>query len=202
MSIAQDKPLCAILWCAVSTAGQAADDKDSLPTQEADARSLCEREGWRIADVLRVPGHSRRYIDIHECARDMRLEGIDAFDKLIRHWEAGDFDVLLVRDASRFARTQALHAYVVERTIDSGARIFSLQDGFIDETNYRMWIAMGGYSAAGEIDNLKKKRQIGFDARARRGLPVNAKVVASHKLLRDEKTGKALKVVIDGDKRQ
>lgn len=186
----------AIIWCAVSTKGQAADEKDSLPSQEADARAICERNGWQIVDTLRV-AHSRRYIDIHECAADMRAEGIDAFDKLLRHWEKADFDILIVRDGDRFARTQALHAYIVERTISVNAQIYSLTDGMIDEHNFRMWIAMGGYRAAGEIDSLMKKRQIGFDARARRGLPVNSKVIVSHKLLRDEKTGKALRIVLD-----
>ena len=96
----------AIIWCAVSTKGQAVEEKDSLPTQEADARAKCDAEGWEVVDVLKVPGHSRNYIDIHECARDMRKNGIDAFDKLIRHWEDRDFDVLVARDGDRFARTQ------------------------------------------------------------------------------------------------
>ena len=63
------------------------DEKLSLSQQEADARTLCEREGWQVIDVLRVPGHSRRYVDIHECARDMQAEGIDAFNKLLGYWE-------------------------------------------------------------------------------------------------------------------
>lgn len=187
----------AIIWCAVSTKGQATDDKDSLPTQEADTRAICDQNGWQIIDVLRVPGHSRRYFDIHECARDMRAEGIDAFDKLLRHWDAQDFDILVVRDGDRFARTQALLAYIVERTISIGARIYSLADGDINERNFRFTIAMGGYRAAGEIDSLMKKRQIGFDARARRGLPVNSKVVESHRLVRDEKSGKASHIALD-----
>lgn len=101
MSLVQPSALRAIIWCAVSTKGQAVDDKDSLPTQEADGRSLCEREGWRV-----------------------------------------------------------------EKTVGRGARIYSLADGMIDENNFRMWIAMGGYRAAGEIDSLIKMRKIGFDARA------------------------------------
>jgi hypothetical protein len=76
-----------------------------------------------------VPGHSRRYIDFHVLASDAAQGGIDAFYRLRQHWEARDFDVLIVRDGERFACTQALHAYVVERTITVGARIYSLQDG-------------------------------------------------------------------------
>ncbi len=192
----------AIIWCAVSTKTQAAEDKNSLPVQEEAAKALAAQKGWNVVDVLRVPGHSRRYIDIHECARDMRTEGITAFDDLIHHWEKRDFDILIVRDGDRFARTQSLHAYIVEKTLEVGAKVFSLSDGLIDENNFRIWIAMGGYKAAGEIDSLVKKRKIGFDARARKGLPVNSKVVSSHKVLRDENSGKAVGIILDESKSQ
>ncbi|MBK8035345.1 MAG: hypothetical protein IPK17_38735 [Chloroflexi bacterium] len=47
----------ALIWAAVSTKAQAdEDDKFSLPIQEDDARTLAERSGWRVVDVLRVPG--------------------------------------------------------------------------------------------------------------------------------------------------
>jgi hypothetical protein len=127
----------------------------------------------------------------------MAKENIHAFNQLLHHWEARDFDVLVVRDGSRFARTQALHARVVEQTIHVGAKIYSLADGLIDATNYRMWISMGGYAAAGEIDNLVKRRQMGYDARARRGLPVNSYVASSHNLIRNEKSGKAERIIVN-----
>jgi hypothetical protein len=181
-------PLRAILWIAVSTSVQAQDDRMSLPQQEADARAKAEAEGWQVIDVLRVPGHSRRYVDIHEVARDMRSNGIDAFDMLLKHWTAKDFDVLVCRDGSRFARTQALHAYVVERTInDTGARIYSLNDGWIDRSNFRMWISMGGYSAAGEIDRLVNGRRIAMDNNVAKGIPTNSRVVMSHRVVRNDK---------------
>ncbi len=192
----------AILWVAVSTKTQATDERESLPAQERDLRALAEKHGWRISDVLIVPGHSRRYIDIHECARDMATEGIQAFNRLLAHWDAQDFDILAVRDSSRFGRTQSLHAYVVERTIAIGAKIHSLIDGEINESNFRMFIAMGGYASAGEIDKLQKQREVGYNARAARGLPVNSVVVQSHKLIRDERSGKAAKVVVNEARRQ
>lgn len=185
-------PLRSVLWIAVSTEAQAADDKESLLTQESDQRALAEREGWRIVDVLRVPGHSRRYIDIHEIARDMQAQGINAFTRLLELWAAHDFDVLVVRDASRFARTQTLHSYVVESTIDAGARIYSLADGWVDDRNYRMFISMSGYASAGEIDRLKARHQMGMEGRYKRGLYGSAKPF-SHIIIDD-------KVVLDHSK--
>lgn len=100
-----------IIWCAVSSRAQNEPDKISLSQQEADACALAEGNGWQILDVLKVPGHSRRYVDFHELASDAAKQGVDAFHRLLSHWEAQDFDVMIVRDGDRFTRTQALHAY-------------------------------------------------------------------------------------------
>ncbi|GAB4523302.1 MAG: hypothetical protein OHK0046_36820 [Anaerolineae bacterium] len=191
-----------IIWCAVSSRAQNEPDKISLPQQEADACALAEGNGWQVVDILRVPGHSRRYVDFHELASDAAKQGVDAFHRLQRHWEARDFDVMVVRDGDRFARTQALHAYVVERTINIKARIYSLQDGWIDETNYRMFIAMSGYKAAGDIDRLVKARDKSMTARAERGLPTSSRVPMSHKVVRDQTTGRALRLEVNEDKRR
>jgi DNA invertase Pin-like site-specific DNA recombinase len=149
-------PLRAAIWCAVSTHAQHEPEKVSLPEQEEQSRLHAQKNGWQVVDLMKVPGHSRRYIDFHELAADAAEEGIDAFYRLKAHWEAKDFDVLIIRDGDRFARTQALHAYITEQIIKCGATIFSLADGLIDERNYRMWIAMSGFKAAGEIDRLVK----------------------------------------------
>lgn len=191
-----------IIWCAVSSRAQNEPDKISLPQQEADACALAEGNGWQILDVLRVPGHSRRYVDFHELASDAAKQGVDAFHRLQRHWEAQDFDVMIVRDGDRFARTQALHAYVVERTINIKARIYSLQDGWIDLNNYRMWIALGGYKAAGDIDRFVKARDVAITDRARRGLPITSRVPMSHKVIRDQNTGRAICLQVNEDKRR
>ena len=191
------KKIPAIIWASVSTAPQATEDKESLPTQEAEARAVAARHGWDVIDVLRVTGHSRRYIDIHECSRDMLAEGINAFDRLLWHWQHTKNFVLIVRDASRFARTQSLHATVVETTIDKGSRIYSLSDGVIDSDNYRMWIAMGGYASAGEIDRLVKGRKRAMKQRAAIGLPTTSQVLVSHMVIRDPKTHKAVRLVVN-----
>lgn len=193
----------ALIWAAVSTKAQAVEDeKLSLPIQEADARTLAERQGWQVVDVLRVPGHSRFYVDIHECAADMLTEGIDAFDKLLKHWKARDFDVLIVRDGNRFARTQSLHAYVTEMTIRKGAVLWSLSDGQIDENNYRMWIAMNGYKAGSEVDTLVKRKREALPGKAKRGLFVHGNIPMSHVPVRDVKSGHVLQVVLDKSKRR
>ncbi len=195
-------PTRAIIWCAVSTHAQHEPEKVSLPEQEAQSRLHAQKNGWQVVDLMKVPGHSRRYIDFHELAADAAEEGIDAFYRLKAHWETKDFDVLIIRDGDRFARTQALHAYITEQVIKSGATIYSLQDGLIDERNYRMWIAMSGFKAAGEIDRLVKARDTAMTDLARRGLPITSRIPMSHRVIRDEKTGKAIRLVVDEQKRR
>ena len=201
MSLPQN-PLRALIWCSVSTKGQAEDDKTSLPEQEREARAIAEREGWRIIDVLIVPGHSRRYYDVRTCADDMLKEGIDAFDKLIRYWETRAFDVLIVRDGNRFARTQALHAYVVERTVDEcNARIFVTTKGWVDRSNFRMFTAMDGYSAASDIDRLVQGMKATKDANVRRGIYPGRSIPFGLVAVRNE-YGKMLRLEVDESQRR
>lgn len=181
----------AIIWAAVSTRMQADEELYSLPAQEEDSKKLAERMGWEVIDILKIPGHSRRYIDIHECASDMAAQGINAFMKLMQHWRDRDFDVLIVRDGERFARTQTLHSHVTETTIGQGAIIYSLQDGEINESNYRMWIAMAGYKAAGDIDRLVQHLKRGIKARIESGLPARTPPM-SHRVVRSTANGKAI----------
>lgn len=146
-----------------------------------------------------MPGHSRHYIDIHEYNRDMLANGIDAFDRLMRLWESEDFDVLVVCDSERFARTHTLHAYVVEGTIMRGARIHSMTDGLIDDTNYDMFIALGGYKASGDVKRLVKRRNEARRERAKKA--TSSGVPMSHKLVRDDR-GKPVELVVDESKRR
>lgn len=190
-----------ILWASVSTSAQAEDDKTSIPSQIEEGQRWAAANDVHILDMLIVPGHSRRYTRIEQCSRDMLKSGIDAFDKLMKHWDAKDFDVLIIRDGNRFARTQALHATVIEETIGSGARLFSLSDGWVDESNYRWFISMNGYMAASYIDHLIKGQKKTKTERSSRGIPTGARVVFSHSAVRNE-YGKLLSIVVDESKRR
>jgi DNA invertase Pin-like site-specific DNA recombinase len=180
-------PLKAVLWCAVSSEEQAADDKISLLKQESDARAVCVTHGWQIVDILRMK-HSRDYVDVHECAADMRAAGYDAFDRLMEHWRKRDFDVLVCRDAERLGRTQALNAYVVERTIvEAGAQIYTLADGFVDRQRMRMFISFSGYKAAADLDRIVSGRRAAMFKNAQNGIATTSSLPISHKVIRNEK---------------
>jgi DNA invertase Pin-like site-specific DNA recombinase len=197
-----DKPLRAVVWAAVSTRAQTDDDRDSLPLQLEHGREMAHKLGLEVIDALEVPGHSRRYLDIHELAKHAREEGIDAFDKLIKLIKQKAFDVLIVRDGDRFARTQALHAYITESIINMGGKLYSLADGWVTEENYRMWIAMSGYKASKDVDELVKKRRNAMNAIAAKGLPTSYAPHMAHKVEYDPVTRKAIRQVLDESKAQ
>jgi DNA invertase Pin-like site-specific DNA recombinase len=181
----------ALLWIAVSSEAQAEEDKVSLSHQESLARAACERYGWRIVDVLIVPGFSRRYYTWHEFAADAAKKRITAGHEMERHWDNADFDVVVLYDGSRFGRSQSLFSYFVERTIDCGAMIYAVRGGgTYDKINYREWIAIGGYAAAKEIDRLVEKRSDTMDTYVEKGLPTSSGVLWTHRRIRHPETGK------------
>lgn len=191
----------AITYRGVSTKVQAEDDKASLDAQLNQQLAFIEANGWRHVDDLVVPGHTRSYIDFYEMARDMAAADIPAFIELMAHWEARDFDVLLVRDGDRFAREQAPIALMVSRIIEMGARIYSFQDGWVDENNYRMVIAMWGYRAATEVDQMKVRLTSGKVKNISQGILASGPSPFSHMQVRDPSNGDIIATILDESKR-
>lgn len=192
-----------IIWSAVSTTSQAdEEEKASMLNQEADLRAFFEKEGIEIVDVLRVPGHSRNYKSLDKLAEHARKEGIDAFDKLIQHLEAADFDVIGVRDANRFARRASLLHFIAESIVeDCGAKIYSLNDGWVDSSNVDVWAMVKGYETNKQRKWISTEMNRAKDKLAEKGLPENSGVLWSHDLIRDPKTGKAIAMVVNEERR-
>jgi DNA invertase Pin-like site-specific DNA recombinase len=108
---------------------------------------------------LIVPGFSRRYYNLPEFAAALYKEkDNDAGHRLLRHIRERSFDVFVCRDADRFGREQSLVSEVIARIIDSGARIYTLNEGWIDAQHYRMVSALTGVRAASYVDDLSEQR--------------------------------------------
>lgn len=191
----------AILLEAVSSGIQAETDKVSLPEQDLRLREIGASENWDIVDVILIPGFSRVYYNYPEFAQAALNEGIPAPMRMFEHWRKRDFDIFACVDGSRFGREQSIFAEVVSRTIDMGGEVFSAKDGYIHKGNYRMYISMGGYSAAGEIDELMRRKSFGMRGRAQKGLPTAPKLVPFLKYVLDDK-GKQQGVVVNEDLRR
>ena len=181
-----------ILWIAVSSGRQAEDDKESLPEQKRRLLEVSSVNMWDVVDVVLVPGHSRVYYNYREFAEAALEEKIDGPMRMFDHWNRKDFDMFTCVDGSRFGREQSIFAEVVARTIDAGAQLFTLKDGFINASNRRMYVSMAGYSSASEIDELKRRRAFGMRGRAEKGLRVSSRTLFGMREIRDEK-GRAIR---------
>lgn len=178
------KPLRVILLEAVSTGEQAEADEESLPDQDTRLRALAQKHNWRIVDVILIPGHSRVYYNYREFSEAALEEGIPGPMRMFEHWAQKDFDVFACTSGDRFGREQSIFAEVVGRTIDAGAVVYTLRDGEINAGNKRMFISMGGYAAASEIDELKRRRKSGMLKRVKKGLPTGSGgLIVSHTVI-------------------
>lgn len=192
----------ALIWTAVSSQAQADEDKMSLPQQESEARAVCAANGWEVIAVLCVPGHSRSYFTIAECAHDMRQRGITAFDDLLHYIETQAFDVFVCRDADRIGRKSSLVHEVIGRIIDMGASIHTLQGGSTFKSNGAlMYGAFAGYKAQAEIDSRVELAEKGRIKRVERGLPVGRKPPLTHILIRDH-MGRGVELIVDESRRR
>jgi DNA invertase Pin-like site-specific DNA recombinase len=175
-------------------------EKESLPDQERRLRAIATAKSWQVVDLLKVPGHSRVYYNFDQFTEAALLDGIDAGARLTTHWERQDFDVFVFTDGDRFGREQSIFSEVVARTIDAGAFLYSAKEGEIMRGNHRMYAAMAGYRAASEIDEMKRRYQMGMDKLAERGAYTGSYgTIWSHRLVRDE-LGKVQRIEVDPDK--
>src|SRR5262245_52859985 len=91
MSQTNGKQLRAAGYCRTSGEGQR--DNTSIPTQKEAIEAACEAAGWQLV------GH---YVD--ECKSGAKTDGRDDFRRLLRDAAAGQFDVVVPFDFTRFAR--------------------------------------------------------------------------------------------------
>lgn len=190
----------AIFFIAVSSEAQAGDDRESLPEQRRLLDDTAARFGWRVADVIELPGQSRAHYTYAEMADEAAEAGMPDALRLFTHWKRRDFDILAAINTTRLGRDQPILAEVIRRTIDAGARVYTVKDGWIDAQNQRMQIAMSGYSTGAEMDELRRRHEFGMRGRVRKGLPAGL-VPGTHVLLRDA-SGKADRLIVDESKRR
>jgi DNA invertase Pin-like site-specific DNA recombinase len=191
----------AVIWIAVSSEEQATEEKVSLEEQEKQCRAHCDEKGYNVVTTLSVPGYSRRESDVITAMEEFRAQGIYAYDDLRGMWQRKEFDVLVCYHDSRLGRSSTLYSFVVENVILSGAKIYCVMGGEIDRSNLRYRLGFGQIGATVDVDRLIASRDAAMTKRAQRGLPT-ARVIFSHKLIRNEQTGKAEKLIVDESKRR
>lgn len=189
-----DRPLRVAIWCAVSSPSQAADDKASLPDQEAAGRRFAESIGGTVVRVYTVPGHTRALIFWSEAEATMK-----AYRQLREDCEQHAFDVLHALDMDRLGRDPALSTQVVSLVEKSGAEVYlATAPHPVGHASTAMRYVHAIQSVrASEDSRLRVIRHgSGTRARVRRGLSPNHWPIG-YRPIRDPTTGATIGAEID-----
>src|SRR5688500_2796475 len=109
----------AAIYCRVSTAKQAADDKVSMEDQQARCEAVCAARGWEITGLY----------DEGDASAGTAQRG--EFQRLIADAKAGKFDVIVCREVSRLSRVaQARHA-IESLMVDWGLSVCNARSGMV-----------------------------------------------------------------------
>lgn len=189
----------AVIWCAVSSDRQA-DDKISLTDQEQLCRQFAASMRYRVVKTFIWDGYSRWESDPVTALEEFAADGRYQYHELRALWQQQAFDVLICHNHSRLGRSFTMQSWVVENTVRSGARIYRVQGGWIDASDYPGQIALGGYATTSEIERLRHGIESGLNDRAKKGLPLGSLgSVWTHYIERNER-GKAVALVVDESK--
>lgn len=104
------------LFARVSSDEQAGADRVSLPAQLRVMRERCAAEGWEVVREFEASGESAWTSELSK--RPRLLEAVEAA-------EGGEFDILMVHEASRFARNGLLARQVRERLERCGVMVLT-----------------------------------------------------------------------------
>lgn len=192
--MSEKRPYRVIVWCAVSSKQQAAEDKASLPAQEEEGREFTRAVGGVAVDVLTVPGHSRDIVLFEDAAREM-----EAYQCLRDHCEASDFDVLWARDPDRLGRDPALAQTVASLVERSGAEVYCASAPHVlgqGGAGQRYVYAIQSVRAGEDQQRRKQYQRMGMRRRIERGMPSN-RWPYGYRPIRDHLTGRAIGAEFD-----
>jgi len=166
-----DQPLRIAVWCAVSSKPQAAQDKTSLPDQEAAGRKFAAAIGGHVVRVYTVPGHTRDVIFWSDAEAAM-----DAYRQLRLDCQAHTFDVLFALDPDRLGRDPALSNQVISLVEKSGAEVYLASAPHpIGQATIGHRYVYAIQTVRAQEDQITRTRHSarGMRARVRHGLPAN-----------------------------
>lgn len=147
----------------VSDARQGADDRFSFPMQRDGMQRFCTSRGWDLIGLTEINGESAFSDDI-----DRRPE----FRAVIEAAERREFDVLLVYDFSRFARSNVVAHTTLYRLRRAGVRLLDINgtDYTDDDTGEDRAVLESLISRRSSKDHSRRVRNA-IAQRHARGLP-------------------------------
>lgn len=166
----------------------------SLGEQERAIRERCEREGWHVTEMVKLPGVSRSDPDIIEmfAGHDLRYAPYRHLRELINSRAA---DILISYDDGRVGRSKSMFVYIAENAVANQMRVLVLTSGWIDSENEDYAIALGSIKATADMKRRVKMRAIAIAERAMKGLNVG-RYPFSHRAVRDDR-GKTVRLEVN-----
>lgn len=161
-----------LIFVAVSTAAQAADDKASLDTQLLECRAACERQGWLVARELALRGQSRSYYWLHQIVADS-----PEYAALVAAVESHQVNLIVCWRYDRLWRGY-LQGQVQALCAQHGVQIYAVQEPLLPKAPDELHAAdegellqmLSGWNARREIQTLQARRRLGIARRIERGL--------------------------------
>lgn len=183
----------AAAYVRVSTDPQAREDKDSLRVQREACRKSAEQHGWQIVGEYSDEGVSGAHTDRPQ------------LERLLADAQAGKFDLLVVHNHDRLARTLAAQSQIGAQLAAAGVQVFSVAapvepqppDRFDPLTSDADLLVSGVAGIASELWLRSHRRRVRFGllARVRSGKPSGC-VPYGYALIYDEEADERVAVVV------
>ena len=155
-----DKPLRVGGYCRTSGEGQR--DNTSIPEQKTGIEAKCRAEGWILV---------RFYVD--ECKSGAKTAGRDAFNRMVRDAQAGELDIIVPYDNTRFGR-DGVDIVSTAKLLKEKCGVFTVDSkGQLDNRTHRN--ALINFTLAGVSEHerltIMERTFRGKIAMAKAGLP-------------------------------
>jgi DNA invertase Pin-like site-specific DNA recombinase len=154
----------AVIYCRVSTAAQAEDDKISLGEQLADCETYCKERGYEVVAT---------YQDIMSGATSKRPD----FQRMISAAGEGAFDVVVTWKVDRIGRGLFPMARLLEALEPNGIHIEAVKEQ-VDQRYLGLFASVGKI----ELDNIRERTMNMRRAYARQGKVKNGAVRYGYRL--------------------
>src|SRR3954470_1662349 len=135
----------------------------SVSEQEAECRAVCDRNGWKVVDVLS---------DNDRSASRYAVKSRPAYQQLIERVDAGDCDVLVTWEASRAQRDLAAYASLRDLCERRGVLLsYSGRTFDMADADDRFGTGLDALLAERESDQTRKRVLRAVRANAEKGRP-------------------------------
>jgi site-specific DNA recombinase len=131
----------------------------SLDAQREQCLNLAQTRGWEVSQVYEEPG------------RSAKTDARPAFQRMMKHAEAGWFELIIVHKLDRFSRNLTDVVKNVARLKEAEVGLVSVSEPWLDTTTPQGEVMLYLFAVLAQWDNQNRARETakGKEARAKAG---------------------------------